>query len=131
MTKREFATADEALAVAKRMFWLAWKASDVFGSGFLQDKSDADEEAVWDNLLGAGDYPGSIAPDLSRPHADYVFGRMMKLGVDIEGSSVVISDRELSADYQSWCRTYPTNEALLATAVGEIVPLPAAQGPTT
>ena len=98
MTKREFATADEALAVAKRMFWLAWKASGVFGSGFLQDKPDADEEAVWNNLLMAGDYSGSIAPDLSRPYEDYVFGRMRKLGIDIEGSSVVISDRGLAAD---------------------------------
>ena len=49
-------------------------------------------------------------------YADYVFGKMMKVGFKAKGKTVEISDNPPSIDYQAWCRIYPTTLALLEAA---------------
>lgn len=77
--------------VVKRAFFLAWKAcGETFGMGMLQDNPNANKEAVWENVKTRGDYPGS-GPENAKPgsaYGDYVFGRMMKLSIDWDSTSV-------------------------------------------
>jgi len=54
--------------------------------------------------------------DIGRPYGDYVFGRMMKMGVSFNGKTVDLSEREVRSDYQAWCRKYRTYEALADAA---------------
>lgn len=42
---------------------------------------------------------------------------MMKLGIKWDKDSVTIRDNEPRVDYQSWCRTYPTYQALFDAAI--------------
>ena len=111
-------TCSDPLALAKEMFWLAWNAcGGPSGMGWLQDAPSATRDDIWNNIVGAGDYPGQFRsqPDI-RPYADYVFGRMMKFGVEIEEDGVSFRDTELRSDYQAWCRVYKTMEDLANAA---------------
>lgn len=108
---------------AKRMFKLAWDASAVMGAGAFQDRgSGMTEEQVWENVVGAGDYPfRAKAPPTapSRPrsvYGDYVFGRMMKLGVGIGDGFIEMGDAMYRGDYQSFARRYGTPAALVFAA---------------
>lgn len=109
--------------VVKRAFWLAWKACRrPFGMGFLQDNPNATEDDVWKCVCIARDYvPGSASlmgadkPD--ETYGDYVFGRMMKLGMKWGRDGVEIPDDPPRPDYQAWCTTYPTHEALVRAAI--------------
>jgi hypothetical protein len=105
--------------VAKRMFWLAWQATGgPVGLGWLQHKANATEDDVWQNVCNAEDYPYKVTND--RPgmaHGDYVFGRMLKLIVKYDDSSVEVRDQTPRADYQAWCRTYSTYETLAQAAI--------------
>jgi hypothetical protein len=104
--------------IAKEMFWLAWQAcGGPEGMGFLQNRPNATKEEVWSMVTGQamGDYPVPIGKG-SRPYADYVFGRMMKFGVEIHEDHLLIQDSKPRNDYQSWCRVYPTHDALLKAA---------------
>jgi hypothetical protein len=48
---------------------------------------------------------------------DYVQGRMVKLSIhDLGEDEYEIADNPTS-DYQSWCRTYPTTEALVKSVL--------------
>jgi hypothetical protein len=111
--------------VVKRMFYLAWKA--VGGPsgmmGFLQDRGEADEDAVWENVQTSGDYLFGREPDPATPgkaHGDYVFGRMMKMCVNWSGDTITVSDYELRRDYQAWCDEYKTYADLAKAAAHEL-----------
>ena len=48
---------------------------------------------------------------------DYVQGRMVKLYIHKRGPGEwEVTDRKPTPDYQSWCRKYPTYEALIKAA---------------
>lgn len=100
---------DNPTEVAKEMFWLAFQACEhPLGMGWLQDKPEATKEDVWNNVSGGkSDYAISFATKM-RPSGDYVFGRMMKLHLEIESDGVIFSDGTPRRDYQSWCWDYPT-----------------------
>lgn len=110
-----FFESENPTELAKEVFWLAWKSSKTLGMGFLRDDSMATKDDVWHNIVGQEDYPCNIrTSDIF--YADYVFGRMMKLGIKVENNGITIRDGELRSDYQSWCNTYPTIEELVSTA---------------
>lgn len=113
--------------VAKRIFFLAYQASQVFGMGMLQARPNVTEENVWDNVNTAGDYPCDLSNEKSPTQvtlrADYVFGRMMKLDVTYTDKTITLSDSPPRPDYQSWCRTYHTTEALLVEAIKSLTPV--------
>ena len=113
-----------AEVLVKRAMYLAWKAcGGPLGLGFLQDRPEATEEDVWKNITGAGDYsmpmPTSDGP--GDAHADYVFGRMMKLGMKYEGQEIDVGRGDKpTPDYQAWCVVYPTVLMLLQVAAEEL-----------
>ena len=110
----------------KRMFFLAWKAcGGPEGMGWLQDRGPIEsEESVWNNIQNSGDYPGRnshlINKDPTRIHADYVFGRMMKMLLIYKDDQLSFYDNELSPDYESWCTKYPSYEDLAKAAAAEL-----------
>ena len=109
--------------VVKEMFWLAWKACGrPQGMGFLQDRPDATREDVYSNAANRGDYAGVGSGKQGEVRGDYVFGRMMKLFVEFDAKAGVIRfrDENPTRDYQSWCREYPTYEALFDAAVESV-----------
>lgn len=109
------------LEVTKRAFFLAWEAAgSPIGMGFLQDQPGASEEEVWQNVVGAGDYPGDPRGGAQSPYGDYVFGRMLKLRVTMGYQSVTVPDSEPRADYQAWCRVYPSYDALIKDAIAKV-----------
>lgn len=112
--------------VAKEAFWLAWQAcGGPLGMGRLQDNAGADKESVWNCVFNKGDYPGGNAGPgtANRPgdvYGDYVFGRMMKLGIRWDEAGVTVDDHPPRGDYQSWCRKFPTYEALVRAAIASL-----------
>ncbi len=118
-------------AIVKRMFWLAYQACGrAAGMGVWQARSDATEEAVWQNVRLAADYgPGADrimrSNEPGEAYGDYVFGRMMKLGVKWTEHEVELRDTEPRADYQSWCRVYPTYDKLAIAALESLTAVPA------
>lgn len=117
MLERECIDEAQALSVAKEALWLAWLAcGGPLGMGFLQDRPKATKEEVWDNAVNKRDYPGALKPSNTKIYADYVFGRMMKLGFEISGKSIKFSDAKLDREYQGWAVVYPTYESLFASA---------------
>ena len=108
---------DNAEEVVKEMMWTAWRASSVFGMGIMQDKPNATKEEVWARIKGGG-HDDSITP--SKPneaHADYVFGRMMKLYLTYGERYIDLPEAEPRTDYQSWGNLYHTYQALLETVL--------------
>ncbi len=75
-------------AIAKRAVWLAYQAARIHGMGRLQAIDDATENSVWRNEIEAGDYPGNFRPPEGEVHADYVFGRMLKLNLCYDANFV-------------------------------------------
>lgn len=110
-------------AVAKRAFYLAWQAcGTTFGMGFMQDKKDATEEDVWNNVQAYGDY--AFNPHGSKQdeaHGDYVFGRRMKLVLQY-GDNWVAPKRTQPPDpaYQMWADKYPTYDKLIQAAIESV-----------
>lgn len=106
-------------AVVKRMFWLAWQAcSGPVGMGFLQNNPSATEDEVWGNVKSAGDYIiKSRHSEPNEAYGDYVFGRMMKLGVEWDTDGITIPDTTPRVDYQAWSRKYATYDGLAAAAI--------------
>jgi len=92
--------------------------------GLLQNRPEASEEQVWENVQTRGDYnsSGEEREHTSEPYADYVFGRMMKFGLRIHGKDLVVHETELRPDYQEWCHKYPTYKALIDAAVVSLQP---------
>lgn len=110
---------DKVQEVVKQFFWIAYCAcGGTSGMGFLQDRSGVNADAVMRNVLSSGDYPGGGfgRNDPNRPYGDYVFGRMMKTGLTINGDTIEVRDDKPRRDYQGWCRVYDSYEALLQAA---------------
>ena len=109
------------VALAKRILFLAYTASGVFGMGMLQARSKVTEEDVWgpapDYALDFNTKPGS-------KYCDYCFGRMMKFGVEYTDDSVTVNNTTPRLDYQSWARVYPSVEELLIAAQLDLGLLP-------
>ena len=115
-------------AVVKRAFYLAWKAcGGPTGMGFMQNRPEADEDAVWKNVSERGDYAFTqrAVDDAKRQieqgtaYGDYVFGRMMKLRIKWNSATGVIdvSDSTPTLDYEAWCGKYRTHSALIEAAI--------------
>ncbi len=101
--------------VVRRAFWLAFQASSPLGMGFLhtQAANAATESDVWAQVE-TDEWTGQRRES---PYGDYVFGRMMKTGLKYTSDEVLVTDNPPRHDYQSWCRHYPTYEALVEAAV--------------
>lgn len=117
---RTFTSYENAVKVAKEFFWLAWQAAgSPGGMGWFQNNPAATKEDVWSNAVRSGDYPGArtTMPEvIASVYADYVFGRMLKTGLRVDGSRIRFYPAVPRIDYQAWCGTYPTVEALLDAA---------------
>jgi len=109
-------------AFAKRAMFLAWQAcGGPLGMGVFQDHPGADEDAVWANIMRAGDCPGGTNLEGFRrsgeAYADYVFGRMMKFSLSFKDDGLETRDGDWRPDYQAFCHKYPDPTALFnATA---------------
>jgi len=111
----------DAKEVVEEMFWLAWNAcGGTQGYGFLQDKPEASREEVLVNVGCSGDYDMHISTHSGQLYGDYVFGRMMKLGLNYEKGIVIFRDTPPRADYQSWCVKYPSYIDLLNAALASL-----------
>lgn len=121
--KLETSSAEESLAIVKRAFYLAWKAIGGPSSimGCLQDRGEVSEDEVWRSVLTAGNYPGrNMWERPGEAYGDYVFGRMMKLSIKYDASSVAVPDSEPRRDYQAWCHRYPTYLSLIEAAASDL-----------
>lgn len=123
-------TGIDAETLVKRIFWLAFQAAGgPVGYGVFQDRPGIDEEAVWSNVQNDGDYnfAGTVPNPFSRSklndwYGDYVFGRMLKLGVQVNDRTVTLpEDKYARPDYQGWMRVYPSYSALYQAAVESLV----------
>lgn len=110
---------ENAVELAKEMFWLAWQAcGGPVGMGTLRDRPGVTKEDIWEQITGqvAGDY---LIPQgkAGEPYGDYVFGRMMKMGLTVTADYVEFHDGDIREDYQAWSRKYPSYEALAKHAI--------------
>lgn len=108
--------------LASRMFFLAWKAcGGTTGLGYLQDRPDAFENDVFKNVVMQGDYyPIERRTMFGDLHAEYVFGRMMKLTIRIKEDSVQILNDKFFINYNGFYSTYPTPQDLAKAAVDSL-----------
>jgi hypothetical protein len=98
---------------ASRMFYLAWKACGrPMGMEVFQDRPQATEREVFNNVLTRGDYPSWIGRDVET-YGDYVFGRMMKFGCKKIGDVLEFNDSPFRHDYQGFSGVYPDLKSLL------------------
>lgn len=110
---------EQALALAKKALFLAWKACDEpVGIGILKIRSQATEDEVWNNAISNADYPKlpNQTTSETKVYADYVFGKMMKIGFRIEDNAIIVSDFLPDHQYQDWSRKYPKYEDLFNAA---------------
>lgn len=93
----------EPEAVVKEAFWLAWQAcGGPKNMGWLQDNPTADKEAVWKQMYDRVDYAGNHGQNRTgNVYGDYVFGRMMKLGLQWDENGIEFTDSAPRSDYQS------------------------------
>jgi len=103
-------------ALIKRIFWLAYNASEVYGMGHLQKVDNATEDAVWDNIKCSGDYPiNRNGP--GEWTADYVFGKMMKLRVEYDDNNeIFVAPGKPNLSYNSWGIKYKSADELVEAA---------------
>lgn len=117
---RTYSSRAEMTGVVKEALWLAWNACINPGPpssmGWFKDRPQATKDEVFGNATTRGDYPAGTGMQEGMLVADYVFGRMMKLYLTIEGNSIRVSDSPPTPDYQAWCTTYPTYAALFDAA---------------
>ena len=109
---------ENALALAKRMVFLAYNAAGgASGMGIFQATrlggQAPDEETVWKCAYNAEDYNGNKHTKKNEIYCDYVFGSMMKWGCSWDFCEVNIVDKIFRPDYQGFCKTYPSNLALV------------------
>lgn len=96
----------------KEFFWLAWNAcGGPMGMGVLQENPGSSKEDVWKNIHNQDDYPGSFTQS-GHLHADYVFGKMMKMNIKYEDTTVETPEN-VRSDYQSWCLVYHSYQKLV------------------
>lgn len=116
----KFNNNDEQTDFLKKLFFLAYEACDESaGMGIFQARDKVTEEDVYDNVINSGDYPMSINDD-SRIYADYVFGRMMKLSVELKGNSIIIPDSTPRVSYQAWSGKYKDYKSLVRATKKEL-----------
>lgn len=125
--KYSASTEDEGMAIIKRMFYLAWKAcGGPVGMGVFQDRRlegrEATEEEVWRNVVGAEDYGGcKFSNREDEFYGDYVFGRMMKWGCRLDGTTIDIPERSpYRPDYQGFAHKYPSPLSLLVASLNSL-----------
>ena len=108
--------------VARRAFYLAWRAChSPTGMGVFQDRPVATEIDVWDNVRNRGDYGGAGGGDKpGEVYGDYVFGRMMKLGLQWDADGVSFRADRPTRDYQAWSAVYPTYVELITAAIADL-----------
>jgi len=106
-------------AFLKNMFFLAYEAcGGTTGMGFMQSNPDATADEVFENICNHGDYSGIGADiDDSRLSADYVFGRMMKLSVEISDKTVTLPDMKPEVCRQGWAMKYKSYKSLAKAAM--------------
>ena len=108
---------EHATLVAKRILFLAYEASSVFGMGAFQAREAITEDQVWTNTVTKGDYPG-LHRDEEEIYADYVFGRMMKTRFTIKGNTISYDGVDkTNLGYQSWGAKYKTYTKLFQAAL--------------
>lgn len=109
---------ESAQTLAKRILFLAYEASRVFGMGSFQARDNVTEEQVWTNTVTKGDYFGVRESNTNVIHADYVFGRMMKLSFHIKDNTIIYNGIDKTKlDYQSWSAKYKTYTKLFQAAL--------------
>jgi hypothetical protein len=119
--KIQLASNENATRLAKRMMFLAYEAcGGPMGMGFLQARSNVTEEQVWNNVVNNGDYPGGPVNRGGRIYGDYVFGRMMKFGVEIVDNTVSFRTDDLRPDYHAFSGTYRNGEKLAKAALSSL-----------
>lgn len=115
--------------LARRIGYLAYQASQVVGMGALHARDGATEEEFWSALRGEVNVKAEVFSNVApMPEAnptgsvycDYVMGRMMKLSIAWNESGVTTSTSQPRPDYQSWCRKYPTYDALEQAAIASL-----------
>ena len=107
----------EAQTLAKRILFLAYEASQVFGMGAFQAREAVTEDQVWTNTVTKGDYPG-LHRDEEEIYADYVFGRMMKTRFVLKGNTISYDGVDkTNRGYQSWGAKYKTYTKLFQAAL--------------
>lgn len=115
---------EHALRIVKEMYWLAWQAcGGTTGMGHFQDCPDATEEDVWGSVTTQTDINQARGSACCSLYADYVFGRMMKMGLGIDINGVISwSPADTRPDYQSWTRSgkYSGYEDVYAEAAGMV-----------
>jgi hypothetical protein len=106
--------------LVRRALFLAWKASRVVGMGAFQDRGpEQTEDDVWKAAFNNEDYPGGNLFNKNKTgkiYADYVMGRMMKIGFEWKEGEVSCNNDLWKRDYQSFCRTYPNFQTLIESA---------------
>ena len=108
--------------VAHEMLWLAWQAcGGPVGMGLLQDRPNVTKKDVVQNVASSGDYPGNASGNSEiKLYADYVFGRMMKLRIDIKEDRIEIMNDKVDSAYNGWHREFPTYKKLIGRAVANL-----------
>ena len=105
---RIYKNKSEVEKVLQEALWLAWQAAGhPMGMGVLQDNPIATRDDVWKNATGRGDYAMATSRE-GDLHADYVFGRMLKLSLRYDDTRIVVPEQKPTRDYQSWCGEYRT-----------------------
>jgi hypothetical protein len=101
---RAYSCRTDASKVAVRAIWLAFRYS-IHGELNLRafDATEKDMESFVCGMLPI--------------HADYIYGRMVKLYIRRPDSRTLdLPDHEPHISYQSWAGTYPTYNALMDEA---------------
>ncbi len=110
--------------IVRRAMFLAWKSSRAVGFGVLQNRgSEQSEDQVWKSMFNREDYPSGNEYGDNKPgkvYADYVQGRMMKVGFRWDAETIGVNGGEWRSDYQSFCHAYPNAFLLLTAAASEV-----------
>ena len=95
---------DDPRTLAKRAFFLAYEAAGgPQGMGMLSARANVTEEDVYANVVGNGDYTMQPEREPERKmYGDYVFGRMLKLSIEVKDDGVETPEYEPRRDYQGW-----------------------------
>jgi len=111
----------------KRAYFLAYQAAGPEqGMGVFQRRNGATEDEIYHNVCTGGDYLfGAAEEDKTQGetefYGDYVFGRMLKLGMKTyKGDSVVFLNDDWREDYQAFCTKYPTPKELAQAVVDSL-----------
>jgi len=98
---------ENPVEVAKRMLYLAYQSTSVFGEEMLHHRSEKD---VWNNVTNSGDYKGVLRAKPNSLYADVVFGRLVKLPLSWGDNYVEASNApvEIESNASHVTYTYPS-----------------------